>query len=272
MPYLYPVKDNKGQIILKHLTNFDWANEKIKHLTKMDQFANDYLKRALEGINKDIKIEFTGLYFYPQDIQKDNYVDHYMVDEAIDFVNMNYQDNFTIKGTTRVKGGKKISNDKSISLKDMLEDEHYVTLKQREIDVQIYRNSKENIYFNGFVHFNTYEEKVEFLNSGACWFGLNVNMNTFCKFYDADFTNTVKLGIIPMTAAKMENILNNINRVLNYNDSGIEMELPEYIDKTIPRDKLWTPSVLLRFNSFDEAYRAYNIVKAKAEKVMNFLM
>jgi hypothetical protein len=35
---------------------------------------------------------------------------------------------------------------------------------------------------------------------------------------------------------------------------------------------LWTPSVLLRFNSFDEAYRAYNIVKAKAEKVMNFLM
>jgi hypothetical protein len=256
MPYLYPIKDNKGQIVIKHLTNFDWMSQKTSVVHKMENFSNCYLKRSLQDTTNDIDVQITGLYFYPGKDRSTSYQDHYVIDESIDFVNTNYHDMFNRSGgsNTKIKGKKASRNEKSISLKDIIEDPHYITLKKREIDVQIKYYSNENIYFTGFIEFKSYEEKLKFLNTGVYWFGLNVHRTNFVRFNDADFMNVLKISNPLWLNRDSRLVLKDLNRMIG--NSGLELQLPEYFDKTIPRDKIWDKQLWLRFNSFDESYLA----------------
>jgi hypothetical protein len=263
MPFLYPIKDNKGQIIIKHLCNHDWISQKLNIIEKMESFSHCYLKRSLQDINKDVNVEYSGLYFYPMN-NKNSYIDHYMIDESIDFVNMNYHDLNGAKGSTKITGKKNL-NDKSISLKDIIDDPYYITLKKREIDVQIKNNSRESIYFNGFLRFNTYEEKLNFLNTGVYWFGLNVHNRSFIRFSDADFVNMIKITDHRWLNKDSKLVLKDVNRILGNKNSGLEFYMPEYLDKGIPRDKIWEKSIWLRFNNFEDCYKAMKIMEPKEE-------
>jgi hypothetical protein len=260
MPYLYPVKDGKGQIVVKHLTNFDMINQKILQAQKTENFSIAYLKRSLQDISKSFKVEISGTYFYPR-VKKNNYVDHYYIDEAVDFVNLN----------TKPIPAKSKKNDKNISLKEILEDQHYITLKQRELDIQIMNNSRENLYISGFIHFKSYDEKLKFLNSAPCWFGLNIIKNQFVKFYDADLMNIIQLSDNRFLKQETNYLLKDFNRILGHKNSGIELECSEYTDKTIPRDKIWDKKVWLRFNSFEETYKALHLIITKTNELVKIL-
>ena len=252
------MKNEKNELVIKHLTNIDWINENIKSTNNYKDFTIEYLKRALNL--DDAELKFDSMYFYPKSIQKKIYIHHDIVNETVDFVSENVEDSLQ---ESKFKKEKNKNKGDRLSLSEILEDEHFINLRKKQIDDQILSNLKENIYFNGLIKLNSYEKKLNFLNTGAAFFGVKIFKNVNSKILDADFVNLIKINNnIPgdINPEEILTIFRNYFSTLNP-ELGFEMASFNH-NKVINTPK---KSIIIRMNSFLECLKITNFLRDKKE-------
>jgi hypothetical protein len=138
----------------------------------------------------------------------------------------------------------------------------YIQLRKNEIEKEIKNRLKDSILCNGIIKFNSYQEKKEFLNSGAGTFGVHLQGKNV-RFTDADFCNVIELSNFVNTLN-----LNGIKDLINIrfklkNADFLNLEIPNYVNDVYDSSSkiLDDPSqkIYIRFNSFSEAYKAIEL-------------
>lgn len=178
--------------------------------------------------------------------------------ETLDLYNC-LKDDINISGDRKIK---KDANSNHMDIEDIINDKKYLLYRKLEIEKEIQKHYKANIFCSGLLQFDKYEEKLNFLRSSVGCFGLNLNGQNI-KFLDADFSNYLSVQQVISEDFQLEELLKYINiqlKAKNYN--GQLLEIPNYYNNSISFDSLKDNKVIyIRFNSFTNALSAYRIFK-----------
>lgn len=279
MPFFYPVKDTEtNQTVIKHLNNEIIYKNRISLSSSPEykNFVQKYLKRAFNATDESInaKIEILNLYSV-----KDPHYDYYdfeLINESLDFIgevfdNTEESKNESMNRISRFRSYSKsdaVAKDADfLDMNLLLQNSKFLHLKKQEIEKNLKNKLKSPIFCNGIIQFSNYEEKKTFLRSGAGIFGIHLQ-GKIVKFYDADFCNLLQLSQFISDEIKIEDLLKFINSNLKIqNFQHPALEVPIYENSANSHDVIKTSDKLfLRFNSFLNAYKAYQILSSKVLK------
>jgi hypothetical protein len=260
MPCLYPMKNDKNEYVVKHLTNNDWYTDKMKSIKDIEYFSLEYLNRSLDL--PDVELVLDSIFFSPTSAAKTNPLDHTILNETNKFVEEHYEDSKSKTNVYKIKKGKQGGN--LVHVNDLLEDEHYLNLRKKQIDNQMRLNSSESLYYNGIIKFKDYESKIEFLNTGAAYFGIKAYKNVTTTFIDADFANIIMIISSEYIGVPASQVLDQLNRIICKKDPSKILEQCKFTHDFANRLFL-EPRVRLRFNSFVDAYNVSEILKSATE-------
>lgn len=290
MPLIYPMVNKKGSkktLTLKQLTVEQTIKNNIDYLKRNETFTSFNTKFMLKSMDPKFnpKIKITKIL-----IQNKNRVNQAAnideVERSNDYLE-SFLDNDINRDPSFNKKNNKFSSYKQLANSNGVEiDEDYMKMKVEEIEEKMLKDASDELYYNGFLEFPTYEEKLEFIKSYAFIFGLHVH-ECLAKFMDADFLNCIKI-----TPRKKCSLITNsknslINPLLNSNSQDNEknniisihetlhklnlslkannynnmlLQIPEYSDSNIFRDYYNpTESVFIRWNNFSSCCNAYDI-------------
>lgn len=295
MPFFYPIQDKEsGKTIIKHLNNEIIIKNGI-NLSKSPEFKSfveKYLLRAvLNGFNTENNDEYTEnsmknmrveiLSCYSPKSQVNDYYDMNLVNESVDFINEVFENTDEAKQQSMEKMGKyrtyyKTEVDESkeeiYNMTKFIENTRYLQLRKHEIEKEIKGRIKDPILCNGLIQFNNYEEKKIFLNSGAGTFGVHLQGKNV-RFMDADFCNVLEVKhYLGDNCKNIKDLMKFINlRFKIKNENALMLEMPNYVNDisgTLSSQTLDDPDcrIYIRFNSFLNALRAYQLFKEEPLK------
>lgn len=256
LPCLYPRKVQDKSYEIRQLTNFDWFTEKMGTTKDIEYFSVEYLRRALDLPDLDIKID--NLYFNPKTASNIIRTDHTLIDETVKFVNENLSEQLFKGDSTKIRHGENNSG-KLLTMTQLMDDEHYINLRQKQIDEQMKQNSTEYIYYSGLIKFKDYESKIRFLNTGAAYFGIKAHKNVLTTMCDADFINSLKIYSSEYLGGSPQKIVKDLNRVFESSESGIKLENSDFSHEKA-YNILLENNIMIRFNSFLDTLRAKEIL------------
>jgi hypothetical protein len=289
MPFFYPIQDREsGKTTIKHLNNEIIIKNGI-NLSKSPEFktfVEKYLLRAvLNGFNternndqyiensmKNMRVEILNCFSAKS--QTNDYYDINLVNESVDFISEVFEGTDEAKHESMERIGRyrtyyKTEVDESkeeiYNMNKFIENTKYLQLRKFEIEKEIKGRMKEPILCSGLIQFNNYEEKKLFLNSGAGVFGVHLQGKNV-RFMDADFCNILEIKHY-LGDMNLKDLMKFINlRLKIKNANGLMLEMPNYVNDisgVLSSQTLEDPDtrIYLRFNSFLNALRAYEIFK-----------
>lgn len=295
MPFFYPIQDKEsGKTIIKHLNNEIIIKNGI-NLSKSPEFKSfveKYLFRAvLNGFNtenndeytensmKNMRVEILNCYS-PKSLVND-YYDMNLVNESVDFINEVFENTDEAKHESMERMGRyrtyyKTEVDESkeeiYNMTKFIKNTKYLSLRKHEIEKEIKGRMKDPILCNGLIQFNNYEEKKMFLNSGAGTFGVHLQGKNV-RFMDADFCNVLEVKhYLGDHCKNIKDLMKFINlRLKIKNENALMLEMPNYVNDisgTLSSQPLDDPDcrIYIRFNSFLNALRAYQLFKEEPLK------
>lgn len=309
MPCLFPILEqtSKGEqnILLKHITNeiLLLNNMKISDENILE-FNKEFLFNSLDNNYFNPEIEISKLYSrvtekskkYSENLDfsmakkaKSN-LDNFLSNELI------YDPSFT----TKLKENKKIRGKKSASVDGVKINNYFAELKKLELDQEIMNSVIKSYFSQGFLNFNSYEEKLNFIQSTSYIFGVHIQKQRI-EFQDADFCHFLSVKLRQnykeiLVDSNNDNYLNNedddndtmgnnmvellkeikkfdsisLDKLMNYINlnlikkrfNGEILAKPKYNNYSMEFDEL-SPNekITIRFNSFSECYEALRILE-----------
>jgi hypothetical protein len=279
MPFFYPVKDVElDKTVIKHLNNEIIYKNRISLNSSPEYkgFVQKYLKRALNAADENINPKIEILNMYSVKNPHYDYYDFELINESLDFIQEVFENteegkNESMNRISRYRTfSKSDSAGKESNIYDInriIDETKYLMLKKHEIQKNLKNKLKNPIFCNGYIQFNDYEEKKNFLRSGAGMFGVHLQ-GKIVRFYDADFCNILQLSQFISEEIKIEDLMKFVNSNLKIQNFDHPMlEIPSYTNSALSHDVVKSSDkVFIRFNSFLNAFKAYEILSSKALK------
>jgi hypothetical protein len=240
-----------------------------KENEEFSKFVCKYLSRAINKVIKNDRMEIEIKTYYNKKSSEPDFYDLHLLEESFDFIDEVYENTYdakkkpdSISSQYSIKSGR---GSNVINFDHLIETTKYKELRKKEIQRELQINIKKPIFCSGLILMESYYKKLEFLNSGAGIFGTHLHgMNVYFK--DADFLNLLELKNF-INDKTLKQIVDLINFKLRMEDNQkLSLFLPQYIDEIFdmsekvmedPDDKIF-----IRFNTFDDALEAYNILNS----------
>lgn len=298
LPLFYPVEDkDTKKVMIKHLNNEILLKNEMIKLQSLKKFSEKYLTRALEeglchssklegelSTRRNIKVQIMNSFSF---LNKENdYYDFNLVNESMDFVNEMFESTEESRDPSMRKISKYRTYNRS-KIQDLDENDlfymdklisntRYLELRKAEVEGELKKNINNSIYWNGLLLFNNYEEKKHFLKSGAGIFGVHLQ-GKCVRFFDADFCN------ILMFRAADDIQLDELKRAINIyftikEQKHLLLDSPDYFNEitkmTVNQNSSnFTNKVFIRFNSFLNALKAYEILnEVSIKSLVSFII
>lgn len=271
MPFFYPVKEEgKKNVFIKVLNNEIIFRKKInlREDIYFKSFVEKYLSTALKKGNSHLNFQIEIINNYSKKQASSDYYDINMINETFDFIEEVFENsrdnkikNDNLQTIVSIKQGR---SSNVFDYDELMERTKYKELRKNEIQRELKINLKRGILCSGFIRFDTYREKLEFLNSGAGKFGIHLQ-GMKVIFQDSDFLNLLEMNYFAKDK-NLKQIMEYINFKLRVSDiENIKFHLPNYVNDIFDLSQkvidCSEDRIFMRFNSFEETLEAYNIMK-----------
>lgn len=280
MPFFYPVQEkDSGKIEIKQLNNEIIIKNGInlQKSTEFKNFVEKYLHRAVIAGNENktntskVRVDINRM--YSNTSKHDDYYDINLINESLDFIQEVFENTEEVKDESMNRIGRYRNYQKSqvdetkeeiYSIDKFLENTKYLHLRKVEVEKEIRSRLKDPILCSGLIQFDNYEEKKEFLKSGAGIFGVHLQGKNV-RFMDADFCNVLEIKHY-LGDINLKDLMKYINLKFRIKNAGqLQLDLPNYLNdlSEITMQTLDKPDsrIYLRFNSFLGALKAYELFK-----------
>lgn len=290
-PLVYPLYNKKKELLLKNLTNEYVIKNGIDVRKGVKGFSKSFIQKSLASYFK-CQVETPDIYISRNDFSNIGPVNTSLYEEAMEFVDNFYNKNLVndkeyievLQNMSKNMNNKlnNISKIHKFNSNCMFENSNIMQMRLDDINTKIKESNITKYKQRGFVKFDTYDEKIRFLQSPMRIFGLNV-LDERVYFHDSDFINLIEIritkasfdedgsGLDPSLYLKqrknknnrvisIQEVLNMINYQLKMKGNGSLLIIPSYKleSSVLNREIEVGKSVYIRTNSFKDTMSIFN--------------